>query len=1115
MFKKLFFVLLLFSLPVYAQTTTVSATGITDSDPQIWASGTWSATFLPNPQYTNLNTYNIAGVPLNPNLLKYSGALDATGSFTQAGMYDNTRVAPIGSTWSFTFCPKASVQCTTIPNLSISGTTDNITTSVNTFIKAVRFPAVNAAYGYADAEVYPTPSPGGSYFNVTSNTLRIWTGTIWISSGSGGGSNSNAWIDVFGTLNCDPSGVTSCLTSVLNQAATTPNATFMFGGPQGAKYLMTAGGPATLPASITLQFNNGAQIATGTQASSNITSMNHMTALNGAPDYGSAESVSLSGCTSSSTPGLESFTNCPNTFAGPSEVVYLTGLTRVANCYRGCNVTLSTGNTFSIINPAAGTVASGAETGTAIKTSHIVNIDLAVTGATTSIASNVLTINVTNTLPFSGTNTVIGNVMQLFSTTNVPAGIYAISGGSGTSISLICQGCTPVSSHTETGTAYFIPGGIDSLTLSSALTGIGSFTPGFYAPYGGTKAGLTQIVCTGTPSASFDGPYWITTMINNTTLGLLDGRVGIASVTSGSCALPYTLNVLGPVDAPSGQQIVATGSTVQFQAAPAIYVGWYGAKGLAVSADDTLAFQETAFWNPSHHIAIPHLGPGTYGADINAGADYAIHSVQGYGNSQWIDGLMGTTWNDGTSINCLGPGPCFIGRPDTQSFKLSNMLFYGTQCTTSNNIAVIPFLTFMSQDAVIIGGGEARMDTLYSQCFVRNGISLSSAGVFNTNIVGGAQPDYWQAQNISSDANGGYGFSCIGADCNGGNMSGMNDASANLYGGVYDASQYAGTYIQANGQGNTYSFAAGAPSTITSITVTGSGLTASCTVTPYPGGGGSDWIIISSAAGGGIANVNGTWYTGGSSTFNCPGVTGGPATSGSVETADSNSIYVAIQQFSNGLFSNTWTMAGLINTQQVVINPYSESTNGCITGGGTYLGGDIGQFLYQGGGSSNNCNVTYGTGFSGVWLGSANGGLGVYSPEGLFVRSSNTSDIANVILNAPWNGGGTGFGGSMNFIFSTNADENFADWQLGVIPGAKFELIDTVGSDSSIPLEVDPSGGLNRTVLSGPSATGPVYVNPGASTAAASGACTPNGSFTFRGNGHIYFCNAGTWALVI
>jgi len=183
--------LLLFCIPLQCQNTTVSGT-VSDTDAQTWNNGTWKADLHTAPGYPNFSVYTVNGAPLNTSQISWSGALDSGGSFSQA-MYSNALISPAGTTWTFTFCPKASAPCYTTGTISISGGSQSITSFVGS-LPPVRFSALAVspyAYGYADGEISPTPQPGGMYYNITSNALRVWSGSSWSSAGSSSGGSSN------------------------------------------------------------------------------------------------------------------------------------------------------------------------------------------------------------------------------------------------------------------------------------------------------------------------------------------------------------------------------------------------------------------------------------------------------------------------------------------------------------------------------------------------------------------------------------------------------------------------------------------------------------------------------------------------------------------------------------------------------------------------------------------------------------------------------------------------------------------------------------------------------------------------------------------------------------
>jgi hypothetical protein len=162
-----------------AQTTTVSAT-VVDSSSTVWANGSWNIQFVPSPSNPNINVYLVNGVPINQSLLNFKGSLDGSGNFSQV-LYDNSRITPSGSSWKFNVCPNSSAPCGS-QNVAVSGSSLNLSATITAFIPVPSFPAIYGSYGYNDSEVVLTNVPGQLYYNVTSNCLRIYSGTSWACS---------------------------------------------------------------------------------------------------------------------------------------------------------------------------------------------------------------------------------------------------------------------------------------------------------------------------------------------------------------------------------------------------------------------------------------------------------------------------------------------------------------------------------------------------------------------------------------------------------------------------------------------------------------------------------------------------------------------------------------------------------------------------------------------------------------------------------------------------------------------------------------------------------------------------------------------------------------------
>ena len=161
-----------------AQSTSVTGT-ITDGDGNAWANGSYQVSFVPAPQSTTA-TWN--GSTLSAGVYT-SGSLNGSGAIS-VSLPKNSVISPSGNNWLFTICPDASGACFTyLANFSTSSV--DLTSPLSAAAISPRFSAGPYAHGYADAEVFPTPPPGGTYYNVTSGCLKVWSGSAWSCVGSG------------------------------------------------------------------------------------------------------------------------------------------------------------------------------------------------------------------------------------------------------------------------------------------------------------------------------------------------------------------------------------------------------------------------------------------------------------------------------------------------------------------------------------------------------------------------------------------------------------------------------------------------------------------------------------------------------------------------------------------------------------------------------------------------------------------------------------------------------------------------------------------------------------------------------------------------------------------
>ena len=184
---SLFGALVLLGASAYAQTTAVSAT-VTDTDGTVWANGVWHIQFVPSPNNPNINAYNINGTPLDPAVLNQQGNMNGSGAFS-VSVYQQAPITPVGSSWKLSVCPNAITSCG-IYTFTAVGSSINLSSALTPIIPAPRFHPVAGAYGYNDAEAILQLIPGSTYWNVTSNSARCYTGSpasTWGDCNTGGG----------------------------------------------------------------------------------------------------------------------------------------------------------------------------------------------------------------------------------------------------------------------------------------------------------------------------------------------------------------------------------------------------------------------------------------------------------------------------------------------------------------------------------------------------------------------------------------------------------------------------------------------------------------------------------------------------------------------------------------------------------------------------------------------------------------------------------------------------------------------------------------------------------------------------------------------------------------
>lgn len=169
------------ALVASAQNTTVSGT-VTDPDNLTWNNG--NITFAIYNPFGGQVTLN--GTPLTPAQSNPVLTMNASGAFS-GSVLDNNQLQPTGTQWVPTVCPVASAACQQLQRVTITGTSQDLTTTINSQLKALRFPAGYTARAYGPVEIFPIPPIGATYFDLNLKYPLYWTGTAWVGFGSNTG----------------------------------------------------------------------------------------------------------------------------------------------------------------------------------------------------------------------------------------------------------------------------------------------------------------------------------------------------------------------------------------------------------------------------------------------------------------------------------------------------------------------------------------------------------------------------------------------------------------------------------------------------------------------------------------------------------------------------------------------------------------------------------------------------------------------------------------------------------------------------------------------------------------------------------------------------------------
>ena len=185
--KFLTLTLLLSSCIVAAQTTSVTGT-IMYPDGQTFTNGTVSAAFTPSSGNISVFTYKLNGVAFPYNV---NGTMNGSGTFTLT-LTDDHKVTPLGGQWTFTVCSNANLPCASSLQ-DVFGPAIDLSGPINASIISAIGNSFNYPKFYNDTEAALNLGPGIAYYNLNTNKIRFFNGTIWqdISTGGGGGGNIN------------------------------------------------------------------------------------------------------------------------------------------------------------------------------------------------------------------------------------------------------------------------------------------------------------------------------------------------------------------------------------------------------------------------------------------------------------------------------------------------------------------------------------------------------------------------------------------------------------------------------------------------------------------------------------------------------------------------------------------------------------------------------------------------------------------------------------------------------------------------------------------------------------------------------------------------------------
>lgn len=167
--RKLILFLVLFTLPAWATTATVTGT-VQDPTTQVVGYGTVIATLN---SVGIIGPFRSGGVTVPPLV---TGVLTSGGAFSIT-LTTNTSITPAGTQWNISVCAPTG-QCSSALTTTISGNVD-LSAQISALMPTMTAAAVQPfPFAFSDSEII-NPTYGSSYFNLTTLVHRFFNGTTW------------------------------------------------------------------------------------------------------------------------------------------------------------------------------------------------------------------------------------------------------------------------------------------------------------------------------------------------------------------------------------------------------------------------------------------------------------------------------------------------------------------------------------------------------------------------------------------------------------------------------------------------------------------------------------------------------------------------------------------------------------------------------------------------------------------------------------------------------------------------------------------------------------------------------------------------------------------------